>query len=661
MRQWWLSIAITLGGAVGLASAEYLVIVANVGQTHAGEKSTTPGMTRPSGPSNPGYPMGPRPSGPPGGFLPPGMKGPMGATGDTPPADTKEIEEKILVAFLPLEHPLSGTPLTEYKSKAVFSVPYQSKYHAHVVSLDFVTDHSDLTQIGVSLHRNKVEPKNPAGHQLETPSQKFTSKRNHLIATANLDQKNLIELLDLAISHGLNKEVPGIIEDLEKLDKNDPLVKSYHQLQEALMKPLPADPLAAQHIGLTKDRKTVDSAHFTLWYSDLKEGDIHSRLDRLEDTLRSYYYWWYLLADHHKGMPLPLPTAKLTVLLDGQEEKFRELHGQLSFRRNPAAHKGDPEQLSISQFPLVSGGYYSRPENVAVVSFKRIDPKYDLLTAHCTNVDIWNGKTPEQWLTARWDPTPAQMASKSQATSFAMMAKLMEDDAERASISHNVSRQLVIASGLLPRGVAAPEWVQFGLGSYFETPFNAPWASPTDVSSLYWPIFNELRAHRGKEKTPSHERVETKDGQTLTMVIKDGYFREIPANNADLPAQLNRARATAWSLMYFLAQKEPVKLRAYLAELSRLPRDMELTDEVLERCFYRGFGLWNEASQRPDDSAVADLERDWFKALDFRPDFEELLATVKKARETMVKAVTKAPATNPTGPRGPMPPGPNRN
>ena len=36
--------------------------------------------------------------------------------------------------------------------------------------------------------------------------------------------------------------------------------------------------------------------------------------------------------------------------------------------------------------------------------------------------------------------------------------------------------QRSLASGLLPRNVAVPEWLLFGMGSFFETPLQSPWA-----------------------------------------------------------------------------------------------------------------------------------------------------------------------------------------
>ncbi len=658
MRRWWLSVAVILGGSVGLASAEYLVIIANVGEMHAPEKTTKPGI--PGGPNVPGVPGGPKPGGPLSGPMP-GVRGTPGEA--TPPVDTKAIEEKIIVAILPLEHSLNQTQKSNLTTKKAFSVPYQTKYHAHVVSLDFVVDHPDETRVGVTLHR-VVDARNPTGLSMDTPPHRFIARRNHLFNTENKPSADkLFDLLDFALGHGLNKDVGIVIEDLEKLDKDHALVKAYRKLQEDLSRELPDDPLESQRVGLTKDRKSVKSPHFTLWYTPKTTGEAQAqtRLDRLEDALQTYYLWWALSASHHTGMPLPLPTSRLTVFLDGDEKEFKELHGQLSFRRDPGAFKGEPhEQTAFTTAPLVSGGYYSRRENLTVLSFKRLDPKYDLLNNYCGG--IWDEVgQPEKVLTSRKELTPGKEASQSKAQSFAMMVKIMENDAERASVSHNVSRQLVVASGLLPGGLAAPEWVEFGLGSFFETPLNAPWASPTDASSLYWPAFEELQANRSKAKTSPFEKLEKNPGDTLKMVIKDGYFREIPADKGDLPALLTKARTTSWALMYFLAREEPVKLRAYLAELSRLPRDMELTDEVLERCFFRAFQMWDESNQRVNDADAANFESRWFRVVGAaNPDFQELLATVKKARETMVKASTTGPTT-PGQPGQPMlPPGMRR-
>src|SRR6266446_1706389 len=90
----------------------------------------------------------------------------------------------------------------------------------------------------------------------------------------------------------------------------------------------------------------------------------------------------------------------------------------------------------------------------------------------------------------------------------------------------------------------------------------------------------------------------------MLKVVTDSYFREkvmVEDRPGERPeekrsrlakaqeAQLRKARASAWALYYFLAQRHLPRLRDYFKELSRQPRDMELDARTLEECFKRAF------------------------------------------------------------------------
>src|SRR5205807_1275457 len=88
--------------------------------------------------------------------------------------------------------------------------------------------------------------------------------------------------------------------------------------------------------------------------------------------------------------------------------------------------------------------------------------------------------------------------AKAEVQTGALVLRAMEIDGERAAITHNATRQLLFASGLLPRNVAAPEWLQFGLSSFFETPAGSPSASICMASSEYLPAFRDLKNPKRK-------------------------------------------------------------------------------------------------------------------------------------------------------------------
>src|SRR6185437_3746673 len=85
-----------------------------------------------------------------------------------------------------------------------------------------------------------------------------------------------------------------------------------------------------------------------------------------------------------------------------------------------------------------------------------------------------------------------------EAQMLSLMLKALEQEAELATVSHEVSRQLLFASGLLPRNVAVPEWALFGVGSFFETPLQSPWPTIGAPSPYYLPRWRELQDQQAK-------------------------------------------------------------------------------------------------------------------------------------------------------------------
>jgi hypothetical protein len=166
-------------------------------------------------------------------------------------------------------------------------------------------------------------------------------------------------------------------------------------------------------------------------------------------------------------------------------------------------------------------------------------------------------------------------------------------------MSHEASRQLSFASGLLPSKVNVPEWLQFGMGSFFETPLQSPWPTVGAPNPYWLPRFKEFNSGKNAKL-----KYESSPYRTLVKVITDGYFREGVAVGlirgekaadranrvrAAQEGQLRKARAAAWALTFYLAREHLPSLQRYFKELSRQPRDIELDQKTLLTCFQKAF------------------------------------------------------------------------
>jgi hypothetical protein len=235
-----------------------------------------------------------------------------------------------------------------------------------------------------------------------------------------------------------------------------------------------------------------------------------------------------------------------------------------------------------------------------------------------------------------------------------LMRRALEDEGEVSAISEQGPRQLLAGAGLLPRQVQVPEWVQFGMGSFFGTPKGAPYPTIGLAGTTFDERYNYLNYYQAalKQKKLDPPKV------ALEKVITDQYHKA--AKDSTDPAVQLKARSMSWALYYFLA-KGPDNLDLllrYYQELAKLPRDLEFDDDVLKGCFARAFGLADAKDPTKVDPAAFDrFAQKWQAFVGAEPaELKGLMDEVKKAQTDLKKAGT---GTTPGGPGVPpsLPPG----
>ena len=111
-------------------------------------------------------------------------------------------------------------------------------------------------------------------------------------------------------------------------------------------------------------------------------------------------------------------------------------------------------------------------------------------------------------------------------------------------------------------------------------------------------------------------------------------------------------KAAAWSLTYYLAQRQLSGLQRYFKEVSRMPRDLELDDKVLLGAFARAFDCV-DARKNVDQTKLADLARQWMNFS--KSQTLEASAIHKKIQEFYDKMKKPEGGDKPVG--RPQPPG----
>jgi hypothetical protein len=392
------------------------------------------------------------------------------------------------------------------------------------------------------------------------------------IAGNNPDPQKVLELARWCLEHGRIKEFGEAMDKLNKPEeqKMEP-VAIYRDLKAKFLEALP-EPVTDKLGNLVKNlEKHEGVSNFFAVYappaSVLAPAELKARVQRYEDHFKAFYYWFAL-----QEIKQPLPKQKLIIVLQPDDDK----------------HSFHTMEKTLKPVPRVADGFFAKGENATVLSTTPLDTTYDLVLKKST--PLWDKRFDRSLILvgrteAAGIPLGASPIQALNARGYTLMLKALEYDSEIASASHSIARQLVYATGMLPRNVNAPEWVQFGMASFFETPPGAPWRSYTAISHLYWPAYRKLQ--EGKDEV----HLEAKPLETMRRVVTDSYFREdTSTDSAEVRgAKQLRARATAWSLTFFLMNRKLAGLQRFNKELSRLPRDLALDGEVVWGCFERAF------------------------------------------------------------------------
>jgi hypothetical protein len=546
MNRWLLAVALLLAGALSLAQADYiriryvlsvsrdgrLVTNSNTGSDQGGEDLEGPsGRRRGFGPGRgPGGPPNPPPS-----RRPPGADNPALSTA---PVETEPLKAEAVVEYTKNDNLKLSGPRG--------MVPFPRIYHKWGRTGLMISNDWGLSAIQEN------------GRPVPAIAKRFEAKKKELLKGAKGDDRtdHLLELAKWALVHGMVDEVPQIIKDIAKAKPSDPIVKAFQQVQADMSRPVTRDDETPRWKEKLGNYRITQTAHYTLLYNapSSDSAEVKSLEKQLEDTYKGFFYWFAL-----RGVTLPVPDQRMVVVLVDRPEEF-QVHRQV-----------------FDNAPLVADGFYPRRDNLLIFSAVRLDATYDALTKITQN--LWaNGWSKDRLLhgEGKARATPEEVVRNQM---FALLMKALQEESTAAAVTHLGSVRLATATDLLPRYVEVPQWIQFGLGSYFETPEGAYWPGFGAPSWLYLPQWKLL--DDTKRLDPAED--------ALKNVVTDNYFHQV-GSIAPKDA-LKKARTYTWSLYYFLAEMKADGLMKYFDEIRRLPRDIQFSEDVLLGCFIRAFDL----------------------------------------------------------------------
>jgi hypothetical protein len=597
-------------------------------QGGVGIQGGAPGMGQRGGPGIPGMPgmgmgmqgmgmQGMQGMGMMGGRGPAGMQGMgmgmMGGMGGSAFGQTQDEEEDappiFVGAIIEVEHSnfhkakgLTGHANFTHKWGGKTHLPYLSNTH------DIVWVHID---------------------RLPTVAKRYEAEKAKIKEDDPNRVSKLIELAQWALEHGLIKHVPEIMAEVNQLDSKNKIAEAFQKVQAAIARrPTQDDPVIAWRERLGEFNVMVsDAGHYTLLFDGTRTNAAH-RLQRLEENYQAFYYWWAL-----QGIALPVPDFRLVAVLVNQKEAFEHQLKDI-----------------FDNVPTVSDGFFARRDNLAVFSANRLDETFEGFKSIVSN-EFFTSFDQDKLLKGE-AKTPRNMTydTVARAETCTLVMKAMEEEAELAAVSHEGTRQLISAAGLLPRNLQAPRWLDVGTASFFETPKGSPWSG---TGGGHLPYLARLHLWA---KTKSKNLEKTPDA-TLRAVVTDHYFRELSKDPKKKEGELLRARATSWALVYYLAHKKRDGLRRYFDELSNMPRDLEFDDQTLLDLFGRSFGLMDVTNpSHLDANKVTNLANEWYRFMQDTPiELDELVREVLNAggKKIQSQPATTKPGGTPPGGGGP--------
>ncbi len=467
------------------------------------------------------------------------------------------------------------------------------------------------------------------------PTVKSTYNYNLKAVRKNNDPEKKHGLADWALKFGLVDEAEQMMNELvaqgpgkSTNPKVAASIEAYKKIKPLIAKPIDVQTSAEYWSGKLAFRAAY-SPHYALLYTSqyANPPEADRRLKQLEHHFKAYYLWFAV-----NGHALPMPDEKLVAILVDNPTEFKK------------------QRDALIEGSTVDDGFHLRRENLAIFSTQRLDEGFNAFVQQTQA--LWKeGWDRDEMLKGKDRPKNAPKSTSinekyktdiPRVQTLALLETALIEEAEVAAVSHEGTRQLVIASGLLGKTTVAPEWLIFGIASFFETP-KGPFHGMTGTAkSAWWHGYGGVswayhRHFRDWEASKDPLKKLDEPAEALRNTLADSYFRNVrsipevaPEIDAKLPKhvreqkereyarqkeELTRARTYAWALTYYLARHRTDGFIKFCREMAAQPRDLEMDEGTILACFGRAFDVANATNDGVDKSKFADLASRWYQQM----------------------------------------------
>lgn len=528
MRRLLLALAVLLTAGATPTFAGYIIIrvlLEGGGATPGGDSVPggpggfvqPPMMGSPGGLGRPG--PGARPG--PGPVAPPGPMGSVPGGGATTAGGAEFDHTRSIVVVVPLETDFLRGRLDPTKNPSPNNPEFRKfavQHYGQKLTASLFID-STTIQLYEEL--------------LGTPAPKKT-RRTEVLAKhqqwlgGKSDVQVLYDAMVLALQAGMVREAVAYADELlavaneKKLTIPERDVKPFVAAWASIQKAVSESPAAPSDAETWKERLDFRNGsvsvigHYALVSPDNASEETNRRAAQLNDNFKAFFLWHAT-----RGVALPVPNRPLVVVVAPQTSAMRSLN------------------VALDGLPM-SDAFYAPDHGLLVLSPERMDDvgqtflrqNQQLFSKGLNRLDILSGKIPKLDATGQNGTKPEDVAH---AATLAAVERLAVDDAEIAAVSREGTRQLLYATGTLPKHVTLPSWLTNGAVNFFTRP-----RGPAYVTV-------------GEEEKP-YMHVALATGYGNPNYVLQRYFRDL-AVKKELPKDADRLLENVLGDVYFTGIK----------------------------------------------------------------------------------------------------------
>jgi hypothetical protein len=315
-------------------------------------------------------------------------------------------------------------------------------------------------------------------------------------------------------------------------------VAAWGKVGKALKQPAAqSDDVETWKVRLDANASRVDGRYaLVYWDRETTADEVTRRGKQLNDNLTAFYLWHAA-----RGVELPLPEKPLLVVLAKAGQSMR------------------PLQHALDGLPAQTDAFFAPEHNVLVLSPEPLDDvaqtflrqNQQLFNKGYSRTALLNRQIPKLDSTGEKGSPPEEVA---RANTLALIEKLMLNDSEVAAISHEGTRQLMFATGVLPRHVTLPNWLSIGAANAFTRPRGPAFITQGEDDKPYMTValangfgtpnyvlhryFIEMGDRYHKELNPDPVKM-------LEYVLTDAYFGGIKNGDDPDPAPPKKPKKPA--------------------------------------------------------------------------------------------------------------------